>query len=275
MKHLLLLEKNVLKQNKQCNFLIAFVSLGLGLFLQTAAVGQSWSGVSNTLIPSTPNTTKVGIGNLTTGQVTSPLTVLGNIELKTNTSALISAPNTLLTIRAGDATTSVGKDLTISGSSNSSGNTPGPVIISSGRQGGNASVSELHIGYGAICIGQFPTSYIPILRNGNYLFGIVGKMIAEEVVVKLANTWPDFVFAKNYQLRPLTELETYIKENQHLPGIPSECDLKEKDGIAISDMLTRQMQKIEELTLYLIEQDKALQALRAELETIKAKGGVK
>ena len=101
------------------------------------------------------------------------------------------------------------------------------------------------------------------LNGGNNKLAVKGRIICEEITAALYGGWPDFVFAKEYKLQPLAELETYIKANQHLPGIPSAKELQEKEGLALADMLTKQMQKIEELSLYIIELNKKVIALEA------------
>ncbi|WP_285060238.1 hypothetical protein [Pedobacter ginsengisoli] len=83
-----------------------------------------------------------------------------------------------------------------------------------------------------------------------------GKIRAQEIKVELAN-WPDFVFSRSYKLPTLQETESHIKEKGHLPGIPSAAEV-EKNGIELGDMNKKLLQKIEELTLYLIEKDKQL-----------------
>ena len=69
------------------------------------------------------------------------------------------------------------------------------------------------------------------------------------------NGWSDYVFKKDYQLKPLSEVKNYIDQNQHLPEIPSEQQIL-KDGLNLGEMNKLLMKKVEELTLYLIEQDK-------------------
>jgi len=83
---------------------------------------------------------------------------------------------------------------------------------------------------------------------------VKGKIRAQEVKVEMAN-WSDFVFAKDYKLPTLEETEKHIKEKGHLPGIPSAAEV-EKNGIELGDMNKKLLQKIEELTLYLIEMKK-------------------
>jgi hypothetical protein len=95
-----------------------------------------------------------------------------------------------------------------------------------------------------------------------YKLAVSGKVICEEVRVKLASSgWPDYVFANNYQLPPLTEVEKFIDQHKHLPNVPSAEEV-EKDGIAVGDMQKRMMEKIEELTLYVIELQKQVNLLK-------------
>jgi len=94
-----------------------------------------------------------------------------------------------------------------------------------------------------------------------------GTITAKEV--KVTNTgWSDFIFEDNYKLASLASVESYIKKNRHLPDIPSAKEV-EQQGLAISEMLAKQMQKIEEMTLYLIELKKENEDLRSEVEMLK------
>lgn len=81
-----------------------------------------------------------------------------------------------------------------------------------------------------------------------------GTIHSKEVKVDLLN-WPDYVFKRDYQLLPLTELKIYIDQNLHLPEIPTEDDIK-KGGLNLGEMNKILVKKVEELTLYLIEQNK-------------------
>ena len=81
--------------------------------------------------------------------------------------------------------------------------------------------------------------------------------------------WSDFVFENNYNLRSLEEVEGYIIKNRHLPDIPSEEELQES-GLNLPEMDAKLLQKIEELTLYLIEQNKEIKSLKNEILELKA-----
>lgn len=87
---------------------------------------------------------------------------------------------------------------------------------------------------------------------------VKGKIRAQEIKVDATN-WPDYVFVKGYELPPLAETERHIKEKGHLPGIPSAAEVTEK-GIELGEMNKKLLQKIEELTLHLIEQNKLIKA---------------
>lgn len=96
-----------------------------------------------------------------------------------------------------------------------------------------------------------------------------GKIIADAVEIKVNKT-ADFVFAPDYDLPSLSEVETFVKENRHLPEIPSEKEMKE-NGLDVNDMQIKLLQKIEELTLYVIEQNKEIKYLKKELKALKEK----
>jgi hypothetical protein len=97
------------------------------------------------------------------------------------------------------------------------------------------------------------------LASSTYKLAVGGSMIATAVTVKLVANWPDYVFKKDYTLPSLTDVKTYIDQNQHLPEIPSAQQM-EKDGINLGEMNKLLLKKVEELTLYLIEKDKQLEA---------------
>lgn len=96
-----------------------------------------------------------------------------------------------------------------------------------------------------------------------YRLAVNGKIRAQEIKVEVS-PWPDYVFTKEYLLPSLQETERYIKEKGHLSGIPSAKEV-EAEGINLGEMNTKLLQKIEELTLHLIEKDKEIQRQRAEI----------
>lgn len=96
---------------------------------------------------------------------------------------------------------------------------------------------------------------------------INGTIRSKEVKIE-ATGWSDFVFDENYNLPSLSEVESHIKENKHLPNIPSEKEVL-KDGINVVEMQAKLLQKIEELTLYVIEQDKKIENQNKEIQDLK------
>ena len=85
--------------------------------------------------------------------------------------------------------------------------------------------------------------------------------MCEEVKVMLSGSWPDYVFDTKYKLPSLSDVEKYIKENKHLPNIPAASEI-EANGMEVGDMQRKMMEKIEELSLYVIELKKELNALK-------------
>ena len=101
-----------------------------------------------------------------------------------------------------------------------------------------------------------------------YELAVKGFAIAEDFTVQEYTDWPDYVFNDNYNILSISELETFVKKNKHLPGIPTEVDVKE-NGVKLGEMNKKLLQKVEELTLYIIQQQKEIEALQKEVETLK------
>lgn len=95
---------------------------------------------------------------------------------------------------------------------------------------------------------------------------VKGKIRAEEI--KVYNTWADYVFNKDYKLSSLKEVETYIEANGHLQNVPSAKEVTE-NGLKLGEMTKIQQEKIEELTLYIIEQNKINEKQNQEIEELK------
>ncbi len=94
-----------------------------------------------------------------------------------------------------------------------------------------------------------------------YRVSIHGKTISTEFTASAINNWPDYVFAEGYQLRSLSEVRKFIAENKHLPGIPSAAEV-EKEGVHLGDMSKRLMEKVEELTLYILDLQSQIDELK-------------
>ena len=105
------------------------------------------------------------------------------------------------------------------------------------------------------------------IENPKERLEVNGTIRSKEVKIE-ASGWSDFVFDKNYDLPKLSDVEKHINDKQHLPGIPSEKEVLE-NGISVGEMQAKLLQKIEELTLYVIEQDKKIKILQKENISIK------
>ena len=120
----------------------------------------------------------------------------------------------------------------------------------------------------------------PIMRikgNGNvgigttnpaYPLTVNGAVRAKEVIVDTG--WSDFVFDEGYRLASLSEVEAKIKSEHHLPGIPSAREVSEK-GISVGEAQAKLLQKVEELTLYMIDLKKENEALKAKSATLEVR----
>ncbi|MCX6181849.1 MAG: hypothetical protein NT150_07975 [Bacteroidetes bacterium] len=103
-------------------------------------------------------------------------------------------------------------------------------------------------------------------RSGYSVFRVNttdSTVYAREIKVTL-KTFPDYVFEKNYELMPLNELDKYISQNKHLPNINTAADVVD-NGLSLGEMQVKQMEKIEELTLYIIQQQKEMDEMKASI----------
>ena len=125
-------------------------------------------------------------------------------------------------------------------------------------------------GSGNVGIGiETPTQKLDV--NGNIKgtnFYANGTVFANGVKVETTK-WSDFVFDKEYKLLPLEEVKAHIEEHKHLPDVPSEKEVLQ-EGINVAEMQAKLLQKIEELTLYVIQQDVKNKALEQEMKELKA-----
>lgn len=101
--------------------------------------------------------------------------------------------------------------------------------------------------------------------NDLYRLSVKGKIRAEEV--KVYNTWADYVFSPDYKLESLKEVESYIAQNGHLKNVPSAKEVIE-NGLKLGEISKIQQEKIEELTLYLIQQNKEIEELKTQVKEL-------
>ena len=116
--------------------------------------------------------------------------------------------------------------------------------------------------------------FLSVLNNGRvgintsnpqYALDVKGTIRAAEVKVESVDNFADFVFEKDYRLPDLKEVHQFIQKNGHLSGIPSAAEVKE-NGMSLVDMQIKLLQKVEELTLYIIKQEEKIKELESKLK---------
>jgi hypothetical protein len=139
-----------------------------------------------------------------------------------------------------------------------------------GSEAGNAYMSCNSVK--TIFINPVGDVGIGVSDTKGYKLGVNGNAIFNKVVVKQYPNWSDYVFNADYHLRPLSEVEEYIKQNHHLPEVVSAEEV-EKNGLDVGDNQATLLKKIEELTLYMIDQSKKQQKLEEEVVELKKENG--
>jgi hypothetical protein len=136
----------------------------------------------------------------------------------------------------------------------------GGLTLSGNMQGKGARFQTVGIGTPAPPVG------------GNVILSVNGHIVAKKLIVQ-ANEWSDYVFEEGYKLRTLAQVEDYIKVNKHLPDVPSAKEVA-SEGISVGDNQALLLRKIEELTLYMIDQQKKIEMQEKrirDLEQVKTK----
>lgn len=152
-----------------------------------------------------------------------------------------------------------------------SSNTSGASIIWNNTQGGTGDQLSFRFGTGVAApslltlnplgqLGLGTTNFV-----GNHKLFVGGTIIAEELTAKLQTNWPDYVFAEDYVMMTNEELEAFIKEHRHLPGMPSAAQVA-KEGLDVAKTEALLLEKVEELTLRLLQLDTLVKDLQKQLE---------
>ena len=96
---------------------------------------------------------------------------------------------------------------------------------------------------------------------------VKGTILAEEVKVAV-DAWPDYVFAPDYPLMPLEALAERLRTDRHLPGIP-DAETAARDGVKLGEVQRKLLEKVEELTLYVLELERANKQLARRIDEIE------
>ncbi len=118
-------------------------------------------------------------------------------------------------------------------------------------------------GDGKLVIGKSGLNGTLTKWEGSYKLFVEDGILTEKVrvAVKTSSDWADYVFDENYKVMPLPQLEAYVQQNKHLPGVPSAQDVV-NNGVDLQKMDATLLQKVEELTLIVIQQQKELDKLK-------------
>ncbi len=131
--------------------------------------------------------------------------------------------------------------------------------------------NDLHVGNNGFFDGQVAIGIPDDNMPDGYRLYVADGILAERIKVALKDSgdWADYVFDEKYNLMPLDEVEAFVKKNKHLPGLPSANEVAQ-NGIDVARMDAMLLEKIEELTLYLLELKKENDAMRKELDELKS-----
>jgi len=103
--------------------------------------------------------------------------------------------------------------------------------------------------------------------HSDAMLSVDGKIVAQSIYCRPNTEWADYVFESNYKLKPLSEVEQFVKVNKHLPEVPSAKEVEDK-GVNVGDMNAVLLKKIEELTLYMIELEKKNEKLTKDMQKL-------
>ncbi|NJO00320.1 MAG: hypothetical protein HC880_00390 [Bacteroidia bacterium] len=240
-----------------------------------------------------------GDGNVFLGMYTGLVNTTGSWNAfvgrdagKANTSG---RENAFLGVDAGASNSSGIQNTALGGNSlrtNSSGSYNVCVGFEAGRSTSTSSSSNVFLGYQAgyaetgsnkfyidnanntvpFMYGDFTAKALCIntknYQEGStvYKLSVGGKIRADEV--KVYTGWADYVFADDYKLRPLKEVEAFIQQHKHLPEVPSAQEVEE-NGVLLGEMNATLLKKIEELTLYMIEMEKKAEKLEETVAVLQ------
>jgi hypothetical protein len=134
-----------------------------------------------------------------------------------------------------------------------------------GTNGGNVFIAQS----GGDVLMKHPNTTLSIgTDNKDHKLNVNGTIRSTELIVE--SGWADYVFAKDYFLKPIEDVEKYIIAHNHLPNIPPASEIQE-NGLKVSEISTKMMEKIEEMMLYIIEQNKQIKDLQKEVSLLKIK----
>lgn len=252
--------------------LTGYTSMGFGLSAQTNGSGAiqvtKTAGSPSTYgnLNLNPYGGYTSIGTLTTSTLIAPLDVSGASAFGGSNGNICPSCYSLTQLNG------TGKTLVGWNRSNGRGEMDFINERGGGSQGGfwferwndTTEVPLMYIlGNGCVGIGMTTPTF-----SNTYKLSVDGSMVATAVVVKAYANWPDYVFTPKYKLPDLSNLQGYIRQNHHLPGMPTATDIK-NNGLNLGEVENILTKKVEELTLYLIQKDEQLNKENLQLNQQK------
>ncbi|WP_461083853.1 hypothetical protein [Spirosoma flavus] len=261
---------------------------GVNTFLGSSAGSANTTGIQNTYVGN-----RAGESS-TSGNSNTVVGYQAGSNLTTGNNNIIVGPRSATALTAGSDNVLVGNNTQVAGS-----NLQNVVAIGSNARValnnaivlGDPTNTSIAVGIGTDS-PQFPLDVrgtIHLRNNGKIKFAHLSNSIRQgatdqfltvneqgetvlakhRLTIDNVNQWSDKVFSDSYTLRPLTGVASYIREYGHLPGVPSAEEVV-KEGVDLVKMNATLLEKVEELTLYSIEQEKANQKLKVEMAEMKA-----
>jgi hypothetical protein len=264
-------------------------NVGIGFQALKGATGANNVGVGlNALLSNTTGANNVGIGAnaLVFNQGGGNNMALGNNALYNNISGSFN-----IGVGDGSLYNSTGSNNVALGQLAGSATTGSNSIFIGHNAGSNETTGgKLYIANTGtvtpLVYGDFTTKYLAVgevaaadraaATSGGYRLLVKGGMITEKIKVAVAGSadWADYVFEDSYKMLSLEQVEKFIKENKHLPNVPSTTEVL-ANGVDVAKTDAKLLEKIEELTLYMIEMNKELKALKNENIALKKQVGKK
>jgi Phage T4 tail fibre len=254
---------------------------GTGIFSSVGASNLSFNtnaatdGTGGSTWMTVANTGNVGIGST----ATAPISKL-QVDVASNNMSMAGLPvsdyglflkntdNTVNNLNVIGFGNSVGTSVANVGAviSDQTATGAGSLFFSTKPSTGTMANRMIINSVGNVGIG---TTIAGLSSSADYKLAVNGKILAKDLQIQVSHpTWADYVFDPSYQLPALTEVEQYIKENKHLKDVPSADDV-EKEGYSVGELDVVLLKKVEELTLYVIAQQKEIEALKKEISKKK------